>query len=529
MQPPPPAAPQQHEPTSEVELSIECTGLRNMDTFSKSDPMVVVRSEESPGVWREVGKTETIWDNLNPKFSTAFKVSYYFEREQNFRFECYDIDDESQRGNLAAQDFIGATAAVRLSEIVTCAGGRTVALLSREGQDLGHGRITVTAEEMSGANDDVQLSIRGEGLAALNLFGGSDPVLVLHRAAEDGRWLKVFETEPVMSDVNPRWSPISISSRKLCSNDAHRPVLLEVMDWERSGAHRPLGYFTSTLHALASAASGTRLELKHPQGPAAAGKKRVGMLVVDRCTVVSQPSFVDFLQGGACVRACVSACMRVYLGSRRTTRCCSGLLISADHRWSVAGMQINLMLAVDFTASNGDPREPRSLHHLHPSGRPNDYQRTIEQVGSILAPFDADGQLPAFGFGARFPNGQVSHCFNLNGQKSPECSGIAEVLHYYQAAVANLTLYGPTNFSEFLRMAASLARAADVSQANQEYFVLLVLTDGVITDMQDTISTIVEASSLPLSIVIVSATRPSLLPAVSSPAPNHGAGRLGVG
>ena len=38
---PPPAG----EPTSEVELSIECNGLRNMDTFSKSDPMCIVYSQ----------------------------------------------------------------------------------------------------------------------------------------------------------------------------------------------------------------------------------------------------------------------------------------------------------------------------------------------------------------------------------------------------------------------------------------------------------------------------------------------------
>ena len=48
-------------------------------------------------------------------------------------------------------------------------------------------------------------------------------------------------------------------------------------------------------------------------------------------------------------------------------------------------------------------------------------------------------------------------------------------------AVANLQLYGPTNFAEFINTTAEIARHADVSQHNQQYFVLLVLTDGVIT------------------------------------------------
>ena len=37
----------------------------------------------------------------------------------------------------------------------------------------------------------------------------------------------------------------------------------------------------------------------------------------------------------------------------------------------------------------------------------------------------------------------------------------------------------------------------------QQYFVLLIITDGVITDMDQTCAAIVEASRLPMSIIIV--------------------------
>eukprot|EP01043_Picozoa_sp_COSAG02_P069651 COSAG02_NODE_12020_length_1612_cov_1.419696_2_plen_105_part_00 len=82
------AVPQGGEPTSEVELSIECTGLRDMDTLSKSDPMCVAYALEGDR-WTRLGSTEIIWDNLNPKFATTFEVRYYFEREQQFKFEVY--------------------------------------------------------------------------------------------------------------------------------------------------------------------------------------------------------------------------------------------------------------------------------------------------------------------------------------------------------------------------------------------------------------------------------------------------------
>lgn len=41
------------------------------------------------------------------------------------------------------------------------------------------------------------------------------------------------------------------------------------------------------------------------------------------------------------------------------------------------------------------------------------------------------------------------------------------------------------------------------SDAPQQYFILLILTDGVITDMADTREAIVQASHLPMSIIIV--------------------------
>lgn len=41
------------------------------------------------------------------------------------------------------------------------------------------------------------------------------------------------------------------------------------------------------------------------------------------------------------------------------------------------------------------------------------------------------------------------------------------------------------------------------SQSEQHYTILLILTDGVINDMPETINEIVKASVLPLSIIIV--------------------------
>lgn len=43
---------------------------------------------------------------------------------------------------------------------------------------------------------------------------------------------------------------------------------------------------------------------------------------------------------------------------------------------------------------------------------------------------------------------------------------------------------------------------SEINRMNK-YYILLITTDGLINDMQDTITEIVKASSLPLSIIIV--------------------------
>ena len=65
---------------------------------------------------------------------------------------------------------------------------------------------------------------------------------------------------------------------------------------------------------------------------------------------------------------------------------------------------------------------------------------------------------------------------------------------------SKIQLYGPTNFAPTINHVANVARNfIDGSQ----YFILLIVTDGIITDMEQTKSAIVDAALLPISIIIV--------------------------
>ena len=132
----------------------------------------------------------------------------------------------------------------------------------------------------------------------------------------------------------------------------------------------------------------------------------------------------------------------------------------------------------------------------------NQYEMAIQAVGRVVEDYDSDKLFPTLGFGARLPpDGRVSHEFYVNGHPSnPYCERISGVLSAYKSCLSRIQLYGPTNFAPTINHVANIARNyMDGSQ----YFILLIITDGIITDMAQTKTAIVDAALLPLSIIIV--------------------------
>ena len=50
--------------------------------------------------------------------------------------------------------------------------------------------------------------------------------------------------------------------------------------------------------------------------------------------------------------------------------------------------QLNCTIAIDFTASNGDPKSPSSLHY-HSVYHPSPYCNALRAVGNIIKDYDS--------------------------------------------------------------------------------------------------------------------------------------------
>ncbi|XP_015370425.1 PREDICTED: copine-8-like, partial [Diuraphis noxia] len=444
-------------PSVDIELSLACRGLSGTDVLSKSDPMCVTYVQPfGQNKWVEFHRTETVKNNQDPNFVSKVLISYKFEEKQPLLFEVYDTDSKDK--DLSAHDFLG-TITITLGQLV--ANKRNKLQLTDRDGNLKSSYLVITAEELGMDRDEVILEMSGFKLDKKDFFGKSDPFLEIYKLTDTGNYTLVYKTDVIKDTLTPRWKKFTIPVRAFCNGDYDRDLKFICFDWNSSGDHSLIGEFHTTLNGL-SKSNATFKCINGKKKDKKKDYKDSGEIRVEYIKIQSTYTFLDYVQGGT---------------------------------------EIFCTVAIDFTASNGNPSKPSSLHFINNASM-NSYEQAMWSVVSIIEDYDSDKQFPVLGFGAKIPpNGHVSHEFfvNMNPQ-NPHCFGVRGVLDAYRNCINQVQLYGPTNFAPVINHVAKIAQN---NRDGSGYFILLILTDGVITDMPETIQAIITASSLPVSIIIV--------------------------
>ncbi|CAG8529602.1 4858_t:CDS:10 [Diversispora eburnea] len=287
-------------------------------------------------------------------------------------------------------------------------------LISSKHGRKSRGEIIISAEEINDSKRVAKLEFQAYNILDKGIFKSKPNLfLVLNRVNEDTTFSPVYETNNVAS-ASPAWKEFSIKETTLCNGDQDRTIKAQVKQ-RKKNVPPALGETEFTLREVIS---GDRKFMFRPTEKGKIGKD--AHLRVIKGLVTEPPSFLDYISGGT---------------------------------------QINLVVAIDFTGSNGDPRSKTSLHYTGGS-RDNEYQSAIRSVGTILEAYDHDRMFPAF-------------------------QGVDGILEAYSRTFDALELYGPTNFSPIINQTAD--------KIKQE----------LRSDMDSTVKAIINATSLPLSIIIV--------------------------
>lgn len=255
--------------------------------------------------------------------------------------------------------------------------------------------------------------------------------------------VKVYNSNVARADLHPVWKETQLDIEAICNGDLDRAMKINIWDHRRGGRHRHMGEFETTINGLLHAkemdanGEGAPFEVRKHE-------KTVGFCEVKRAAII----------GGSNGRTHVRASMPSQVQAPEKPEFIDYL---------TGGCQISLAVAIDFTASNGDPRQEGTPHYFHPpaSKEWNDYEKAIFAVGSILAKYDTDQKFPVWGFGAKY-NNVVRHCFQCGTEV--EVEGVQGIMDAYRGVFRTpLTMSYPTKFTEVISTAASYARHEQVS------------------------------------------------------------------
>ncbi|XP_067402962.1 copine-1 isoform X1 [Emydura macquarii macquarii] len=475
---------------TKVELSISCENLIDKDVGSKSDPLCVLLQNVGGDQWAELDRTEKIKNCQKPEFSKKLLIDYYFEKVQKLKFGVYDIDNKSY--DLNDDDYLGGVECT-LGQIVSSK-TLTRPLELKKGKPAGKGTIKISAEEIKDTRV-VSLEIEAQNLDKKDFLGKSDPFLEFYKQNDGGKWQLVYRSEVIKNNLNPCWKKFSVPLQTFCGGDFNKPIKVHCTDYDSDGSHDIIGSFETNLSQLQKAGGSSLVEFEciHPgKKQKKKSYKNSGIVRIKSCKIETDYSFLDYVMGGC---------------------------------------QINFTVGIDFTGSNGYPKSPDSLHYISPNGI-NEYLTAIWSVGNVVQDYDTDKLFPAFGFGAQVPPNwqvgfsefrhhplcvcqcltkwckcslsQVSHEFALNfNPNNPYCQGIQGIVDAYRQALPQIRLYGPTNFSPIINHVARFAAQSAQQGTAAQYFVLLIITDGEITDLDQTRQAVVNASKLPMSVIII--------------------------
>ena len=185
--------------------------------------------------------------------------------------------------------------------------------------------------------------------------------------------VKAAKTEAIPNTINPEFKTLNKKLFQIVCKGNKKTILkftIKKFD-NKNSEHKEYGYFTSTIEIIERNSKATfRLHQN--------GEETDMWIKFEQFYVKEKLSFGDYLKKG----------------------------------WF-----INMSVAIDYTASNGDPKDPESLHFYDPMnpGKKNQYVIAMEKVGKIMESYAFKGVFAGFGFGGIPPSQKdVSHCFNIN-------------------------------------------------------------------------------------------------------------------
>lgn len=272
-----------------IEIHVEAKGLANMDTFSLSDPFAVVE-KQTDGVWEEVGKsshticvdgstecwsdrkfhifragrTETVWDNLDPKWVRSFTLSSNTLLEDELRVSVYDRDAKTQ--DLEKHEMIGTAVCFVKEMSIEGSNGKTITLQNSGLKETGS--VTLIGELFADDKPYHEITLGKCKFRNTSLFGifMSKPYVAIYRRRSNNEWAPVFRSKAVKKGETTSFAEELLCTAKIRTPKhggrcEETPLRIELRSHRSSSEHKLIGAVQMSLGSLRRQVAGKKISL----------------------------------------------------------------------------------------------------------------------------------------------------------------------------------------------------------------------------------------------------------------------------
>ena len=427
-----------------VSISVQIKGVE-VTTEHKVELMIFIDPENT--ITKSIGFTETkarTEEGNEIDFQKFFAIHYFFEKEQKLEFRVYTNANNNNFEKVSTT--LGMIMGNR---------GQTLKRKLSNGSD-----IILIGKEMKKSSKlfifdvSVKGNLSGMGIRySMTNFGTeSNPCKT---KVYDSEMKTINKNSNIKNLINFGLSKIPEMFLNSTGNANENMISLEFTDYIHN---QPLGEYKGPISKITGKEE-TEIPLSH------------NLKATIKCEFLTNYSFVSYLR---------------------------------------SGMNISLSIGIDFTGSNGHYKDKISYHYLDEGM--NNYEQAINSCANIVAHYDSTQCFPVFGFGFRFIDSSLN---NFEGRytdfnypincnlEDPNIKHIDGVLKEYRNFITKIHLSGPTYFAPLIKDLNLEANKELKEGKKMHYHILMILTDGQIDDMQETKDALVEASFLPISVIII--------------------------
>ncbi|OMJ89865.1 hypothetical protein SteCoe_7849 [Stentor coeruleus] len=301
-------------------------------------------------------------------------------------------------------------------------------------------KIHIKLRETNQEPKKFAFGISGQDLEEMDFGGGSDPYIIIKfRDVPDH---EVYRTEIIKKNINPSWRLFMLTNKQLRFNNPSEFLTIECWDYDFGRRDDFIGSADVTIEQILSPRY--YFDISSENNP------KAGIIKIECMPMLSTLSYLR------------------------------------------NGLQFNFTFAIDFSSRT---------ENLHDINTPFSYISALGKLSSAFEPFENDNIFFLYGFGVKHENQDITkHCFALNGNdNSAHTLGSRGLIVDYVNSKISRKSSKEACLHEVIE---KTMRNSNCGNGELKYNILIILTNGEIQNINLTKNAIVDATMLPMSIVI---------------------------